>query len=313
MDDLKRARPTLFVSVPRLWLKFQQSVLAKVPAPKLDALLDSPDTALATAHGVLAGLGLDEVRFAISGSAPIAPSMIEWYRRLGLNLIEGYAMTEDFCYSHWQTAEFRAVGHVGVPAQGVEVRLAEDGEILIKSPGTMLGYYKRPDLNAECFTEDGFFRTGDLGERRPDGQLRLIGRKKELFKTAKGKYVAPAPIETRLNAHPMVELSMVSGVGKPAPYAMVMLNEVIRPRLAEPSMRDQVENELGQLLRAINQSLANHERLAMLVVAPNPWSIENGCLTPTLKIKRSRIEAMTAHVIETWYSMPGPVVWAISS
>jgi len=96
------------------------------------------------------------------------------------------------------------------------VRLADDGEILIKSPGQFSGYFKQPELTAAAFTEDGFFRTGDLGERRPDGMLRLTGRAKELFKTAKGKYVAPAPIENRINAHPMVELSLVSGVGQRA-------------------------------------------------------------------------------------------------
>ena len=308
--DLKRARPTMFCSVPRLWLKFQQSVLATLPAPQLDALLDCPDTATAAGRQVLAVLGLQEVRLAVSGSAPIAPSLLQWYRRLGLNLVEGYAMTEDFAYSHHTTAQFCEPGHVGVPAPGVEARLAEDGEVLIKSPSTMAGYYKRPDLTAESFTEDGFFRTGDLGERRPDGQLRITGRKKELFKTAKGKYIAPAPIENRLNAHPMVEQSIVSGVGKPAPYAMVMLNEYVRPRIADSEVRRQVETELCQLLREINESLANHERLALLVVAVEPWSIENGCLTPTLKIKRSRIESMTAKSVDTWYSAPGPVVWA---
>jgi long-chain acyl-CoA synthetase len=309
-EDLKRARPTLFCSVPRLWLKFQQGVLATLPASRLDALLDCPDTAAAAGRQVLTALGLEEVRFAVSGSAPIPPSLLQWYRRLGLNLVEGYAMTEDFAYSHRTTPQFCEAGYVGVPAAGVEARLTEDGEVLIKSPAAMAGYYKRPDLTAECFTQDGFFRTGDLGERRPDGQLRITGRKKELFKTAKGKYIAPAPIENRLNAHPMVELSMVSGVGMPAPYAMVMLNEYIRPRAVESEVRGQVESELGQLLREVNESLASHERLAVLVVADEPWSVENGCLTPTLKIKRSRIEAIASASVDKWYSAPGSVIWA---
>lgn len=309
-QDLKRARPTVFVSVPRLWLKFQQSVLAGISASELDALLDSPDTAAAAGHKVLAGLGLEEVRIAVSGSAPIAPALLHWYRRLGLNLIEGYAMTEDFAYSHRTTPQFCEPGYVGVPAPGVEARLADDGEVLIKSVSTMAGYFKRPDLTAASFTEDGFFRTGDLGERRPDGQLRITGRKKELFKTAKGKYVAPAPIENRLNAHPMVELSIVSGVGKPAAYAMVMLNEYLRPRLSEAGVRRQVDDELGRLLRDINDSLASHERLAVLVVASQPWTVENGCLTPTLKIKRGRIEALAEPSVDAWYAGQGPVVWA---
>ncbi len=310
MDDLRRARPTYFVSVPRLWAKFRQGVLATMPAAQLDALLDNPATAPAVGHKILAGLGLDEVLRAGSGSAPCPAELIDWYRRLGLNLIEGYGMTEDFGYSHLSTEAANAPGHVGVPFPDVEVRIADDGEVLVKSPGQFAGYYKRPDLDAECFTDDGFFHTGDLGERRADGLLKLTGRKKELFKTAKGKYVAPAPLENRLNAHPMIELAMVSGVGQPAPYAMVVLDEHLRPRVGDADVRTHVDTELGKLLRDVNEGAAKHERLHMLVVAREPWSIENGCLTPTMKIKRSRIETSVAAQVDEWYANPGPVVWA---
>jgi long-chain acyl-CoA synthetase len=259
---------------------------------------------------VLKGLGLDQVRYAASGSAPIPAELIVWYQRLGLNLFEGYGMTEDFAYSHASTEKYGAPGYVGVPLPGVEVRLAEDGEILIKSPGQFVGYYKRPDLNAQAFTEDGFFRTGDQGEQGPDGLLRLTGRVKELFKTTKGEYVAPVPIENRLNAHPMVELSLVSGVGQPAAYAMVVLAEDLRARLAEAGVRAQVEGELRRLLGEINQSVAAHERLHMIVVANEPWSIENGFLTPTMKIRRGRIESAVAYAVENWYATGRPVHWA---
>ena len=150
-----------------------------------------------------------------------------------------------------------------------------------RSPlGQMVGYYKRPDLDAESFTADGFFRTGDMGERRADGLLKLTGRIKELFKTAKGKYVAPAPIENRINEHPMVELSIVSGVGYPSPYGMVVLAESLRPKLTDPATRTSVNFELAQLLKDLNAGLPGYEQLQMLVVANEPWSIENGCLTP---------------------------------
>ena len=309
MDDLRRARPTIFLSVPRLWLKFQQGVFATMPPRKLDRLLRIPLLGRMVGRKVLARLGLDEVRFAASASAPIPSALLDWYRRLGLNMVEGYGMTEDFAYSHRTTDTRREAGYVGTAAPGVQVRLADDGEVLIKSPGQFVGYYKRPDLNAECFTADGFFRTGDLGELRPDGQLRITGRVKELFKTAKGKYVAPAPIENRLNVHPMVELSLVSGVGQAAPYAVVVLDEHLRPRVGDAAVRAGVEAELGQLLHDVNESLAAHERLQMLVVAREPWTIENGCLTPTMKIKRSRIEAAVAPQVDAWYAAAGPVLW----
>ncbi|WP_088280008.1 AMP-binding protein [Ideonella sp. A 288] len=309
VTDIQRARPTIFISVPRLWLKFQQGVFAKMPPARLELLLRLPIVGRLVGRKVLAGLGLDQVRLAGSGSAPIPAELIDWYRRLGLNLIEGYGMTEDFAYSHNSTPTANAPGHVGVPMPGVQVRLSEGGEVLIKSPGQLVGYYERPDLDAESFTDDGFFRTGDRGELRADGLLKLTGRVKELFKTAKGEYVAPAPIENRLNAHPMVEMSMVSGVGQPAPYALLVLAEDLRPRQADPAVRAQVEAELGRLLQDVNRTLVAHERLCKLVVAREPWSIENGCLTPTMKIKRGRIEAVVEPAVDTWYRGDDRVVW----
>jgi long-subunit acyl-CoA synthetase (AMP-forming) len=193
----------------------------------------------------------------------------------------------------------------------VSVRLSDTGEILIKSPGQFSGYYKQPELTAECFTSDGYFRTGDLGEIDARGLLKLTGRAKELFKTSKGKFVAPAPIENRLNAHPMVELSMVSGVGQSAAYAIVVLAEALRPRQAEPALRAQVEAELAALLKAVNAGLPEYEHLRMIVVAREPWSIENRCLTPTMKIRRSSIEAsVPAAQLERWYQSRDAVVWA---
>jgi long-chain acyl-CoA synthetase len=192
----------------------------------------------------------------------------------------------------------------------VRVRLAEDGEILIQSPGQMAGYYKAPELTAESYTADGYFKTGDLGAYDEQGLLQLTGRKKELFKTAKGKYVAPAPIEGRLAAHPMVELALVAGSGHPAAHAMVLLDESLRPRLSDTGVRAQVEAELGALLVQVNAAVASHEHLQFIVVAAEPWTMANGCLTPTMKIKRSRIEASVAEAVTAWYGAPGPVVWA---
>ncbi len=309
LQDLHRAKPITFISVPRLWLKFQQGVFAKMPAHKLDRLLRIPLLGKLVGKKVLKGLGLDMVVLAISGSAPIPGDLITWYRRLGLNLLEGYAMTEDFAYSHGSTALANAPGCVGVPLAGVEVRISDEGEVLIKSPGQFVGYYKRPDLDAEAFTEDGFFRTGDKGERRADGLLALTGRMKELFKTSKGKYVAPAPIENRINANPRIENSIVSGVGQPAAYAMVVLAETVRPRLHDPAFKAEIHAELEQLLSQLNASLADYERLQMLVVATEPWTIENGMLTPTMKIKRARIEAAVQSQVGAWYARQEKVIW----
>ncbi len=300
--DLQRARPTFFISVPRLWLKFQQGVFAKVPARQLDFLLRVPILGKLVGRKILASLGLDQVRLAGSGSAPIPPELIVWYRRLGLFLLEGYGMSEDFALSHLSTPERNAPGCVGVPYPGVQVRIGEQGEVQIKSPGRMMGYYKRPDLDAESFTEDGYFRTGDLGEISPNGLLKVSGRLKELFKTAKGKYVAPAPIENMLNNHPMVELSLVSGVGQPAAYGLVMLAEQLRGHVQDAAVRERIVAELAALLKEVNSKLSCYEQLQMLVISSDLWSIENGKLTPTMKIRRSAIEASVNEKMPGWYA-----------
>lgn len=307
--DLQRAKPTVFVSVPRLWLKFQLGVFEKMPERKLDILLRIPLVGWLVRRKILAGLGLDHVRVAGSGSAPIPPELITWYRRIGLNLVEGYAMTEDFACSHISTATHNKPGYVGVPLPGVEARISPDDEILIKSPGQFVGYFKRPELDAECFTADGFFRTGDRGSRDPDGMLKITGRVKELFKTAKGKYVAPAPIENLLNAHGMVELSMVSGVGQRAAYGLVLLSEAARKLAATPAGRISIEGELTSLLHAVNAQLVEYEQLQMLVLVSSPWTIENGMLTPTMKIKRTVIENAVASRLDAWYGAEREIVW----
>jgi long-subunit acyl-CoA synthetase (AMP-forming) len=310
IQDLNRAKPTMFISVPRLWLKFQQGVFSKMPPAKLNLLLSLPIIGGLVRKKILKGLGLDQVIVAGSGSAPIPAELIVWYRKLGLNLLEGYAMTEDFAYSHNSTEAINAPGCVGVPLEGVQARISEEGEILVKSPGQMVGYYKRPDLDAESFTSDGFFKTGDQGQQRADGLLKITGRVKELFKTSKGKYVAPAPIENKLNVHPMIEMSIVSGVSQPSAYAMVVLAEDIRPKMHEPEVKAQIENELSALLTQVNSELAEYEKLRMLVIANEAWSIENGYLTPTMKIKRNRIEASVESQVAAWYEKSGSVFWA---
>ena len=309
-QDLQRARPTLFLSVPRLWIKFQQGVFAKIPPKKLDRLLSIPFLGKIVARKVLSGLGLDQVLFASSGSAPLPVELIVWYRRLGLNLMEGYGMTEDFAYSYNSTVDKCLPGYVGVPRDSVQVRLSDEGEVLVKSPGQLVGYYKRPDLDAESFTDDGFFKTGDLGSINKDGLLKITGRIKELFKTGKGKYVAPAPIENKLNAHPMIESSMVSGVGQSASYALIVLAEDVRPKLNDVAFKAEITEQMIGLLKETNKGLADYEQMKMIVIANEPWSIDNGCLTPTMKIKRSKIEEKVAPLVDAWFEGKDAVLWS---
>jgi long-subunit acyl-CoA synthetase (AMP-forming) len=307
--DLNRAQPTVFISVPRLWLKFQLGVFHKLPPEKLSRLLRIPLLNRVIKKKVLTGLGLQHVRLAASGSAPIPPDLIQWYRDLGLELLEGYGMSEDFAYSHASYPGHGRVGYVGNPMPGVDVKISEEGEILIKSPGNMTGYYKQPDLTAECYTEDGYFKTGDRGERDEEGRLKITGRVKELFKTSKGKYVAPVPIENLLNNDAHVEMCCVTGSGHPQPFALVLLAEELRPKLSDDSVRASVEAELETLLNQVNQAVEAFERLQFLAVVKDPWLIENGFLTPTMKMKRSKLEDTYGPKADQWYGAGRRVVW----
>ncbi|HJK99535.1 MAG TPA: AMP-binding protein [Polyangiaceae bacterium LLY-WYZ-14_1] len=280
VEDLKRAHPTLFISVPRLWLKFQLGVFAKMPEKKLERMLRIPVLSGIVKRKVLAGLGLDAVRFAGSGSAPIPEELITWYRNLGLELLEGYGMSENFNYSHLTMPGRGRPGYIGHAHPGVECRLDDSGEILVKSPGNMLGYYKQPELTAEAFTEDGFLRTGDQGVVDDDGRLKITGRIKELFKTSKGKYVAPVPIENMLNAHHRLELSCVGGSSMPATHAVVQLADDLRPKLGDAAFRAELTKELEKLLAQVNAQIPGYEQLAFLAVAKDPWTTEGGQLTP---------------------------------
>lgn len=309
LQDLQRARPTLFLSVPRLWLKFQEGVFKKVPPAKLERLLKIPILSGIIKKKILKGLGLDAVRIAGSGSAPIPGELLTWYRKLGLELLEGYGMSENFNYSHVSRPGQVRVGYVGSPHEGVECKLGADGEILVKSPGSMMGYFKQPNETREAFTEDGFLKTGDCGVIDELSRLQITGRVKEIFKTSKGKYVAPAPIENKLLNHPLIEQCCVSGAGQPQPYALVVLKEDARGA-AKRGGKAALEKELAEHLANVNAGLDHVEQLQFLSAVCEEWTAENGMLTPTLKIKRGKVEEAYAGQVSGWYAQNRKVVWA---
>jgi long-subunit acyl-CoA synthetase (AMP-forming) len=252
---------------------------------------------------------LDQVRYAISGSAPIPAELIDWYRSLGLELLEAYGMSENFCYSHCNKPGDVKVGSVGTVQDGVDCKISDVGEILVRSPGSMMGYFKEPELTKNAFTEDGYLKTGDRGEVDSGGRLKITGRVKELFKTSKGKYVAPAPIENKLLTSDKIEMVCVSGSGQSAPFAMVVLSEVAREEALNESNRKAIEAALDSHRKSVNASLDHHEHLKMIVVIKEEWSIENGKLTPTLKLKRGAIEDESLPQVDSWYEANQSVVW----
>ncbi|WP_295801742.1 AMP-binding protein [uncultured Microbulbifer sp.] len=306
--DLKRARPTRFFSVPRLWTKFYQAVNAKIPPAKQKLLFAIPILSRKIKRKILEELGLDSVKVGLTGAAPLSAEIIEWYRRLGLELLEVFGMTENCAASHAARAGEVRPGYVGTPLNGVECRIDDTGEVLVKSPGQMMGYYKMPEETAANLTPDGFFRTGDRGELDEKGRLKITGRTKDLFKTSKGKYVAPVPIENMLGAHPGVEVICATGPGQPQPFALA----VLAPGTLDPEDREarqRFEQEFAEHLDEINQQLEDHERLNYVVIVKEPWTIESGLLTPTMKLKRNEIEGRYLQFAENWRNRNQKIIW----
>ena len=308
--DMRRARPTGFFSVPRLWVKFQQGVHAKMAPQKLQRLLGLPIIGAVVRRKVLTALGLDQCVFAAGGAAPMPPELLRWYSRLGLDIVEVYGMTENCGISHATLTGQPRPGTVGMPYEGVESRIdPTTGEVQMRSPGVMLGYYKEPELTRASLTEDGWLRTGDKGELDASGALRITGRVKDLFKTSKGKYVAPAPIEDNLVMHPAVEACIVTGANLGQPFGIVMLSPEAAQRAQDAGERRAMEASLEAHLNEVNAKLDPHQQLALLVVVSTPWTVESGFITPTFKVKRNRIEEAYGALFERWSGERKAVVW----
>lgn len=308
LTDLRRAKPTIFLAVPRLWMKFHLDINKRVPLSAQKLIFNVPKISQFTKKTMLSELGLDHVRFALTASAPLPLSLKKWYHNLGLDLIEAYGMTENFGYSHGtKLKDWSSEDNVGRAYPQVESKLDSTGEILVKSPSMMLGYFKNAKKTAEAITKDGFLRTGDMGRYDAHGHLTITGRVKDNFKTSKGKYVAPVPIEQRLAKYPLLEDVCVCGAGLQQPIALVMLND--RLGYLSEQERGPVELELKKILKKVNAGLEPHEKLDAMIVVKHPWTVSNGLLTPTLKIKRHVIEERYASVLEAWSPMRKKIIW----
>lgn len=292
-EDIKSAEPSLFISVPRLWMKFQAGVLAKMPQEKLDKIFRIPLLNRLVKNKIKKQLGLHNARICGSGTAPISPAILNWYQRLGIHISEGWGMTETSALAVCNVP-FREdkIGTIGKPISGAEVKLSDAGEILIKSDGVIKEYYKEPEKTAEAIV-DGWLHTGDKAEMDAEGYLRITGRVKDIFKSGKGKYVVPVPIESLLYENNLIEQVCVMGSGLPQPVAVVLVS-------AETSIglsKEQIEQSLAQTLASTNTRLEGHEKLDRIIVTSDEWTIENGLLTPTLKIKRTELEQHYAEAI----------------
>ncbi|MBW8830701.1 MAG: AMP-binding protein [Burkholderiales bacterium] len=313
--DLQIAQPTAFFAVPRLWTRFQMGVLAKMPQHKLDRLLGIPIISGIVRKKIRKALGLAKARVIASGAAPISPSLLDWYTRLGINIHEVYGMTETFGQGTTTARGGARAGSVGKPYDTVEIKLGDGalnggaaGEVLVRTPALMDGYYREAEKTEEVITADGFYRSGDLGKIASDGSLQIVGRVREQFKTGKGKFVSPALIESLLMESAMIEQVCVMGNGMPQPVAIAVLSDVGK---AQP--RNAVEAAMNELMKNVNLQLESHERLAKLVLTTDLWTIENGMLTPTLKLRRLPMEDKYRAAAERWADEHGLVLWQGSS
>ncbi|MFA0440452.1 AMP-dependent synthetase [Vibrio sp. 10N.286.49.C2] len=295
IEDVKMHRPTLFISVPRLWTLFQQRIQDKLPQKKLNLLLKIPFVNSLIKKKLIDGLGLDQARVLGCGSAPVSPALLEWYHKVGLHITEAWGMTETFAYSTINHP-FKAdkIGTVGNAGPGIELKIAADEEIMVRSKGLFSGYYKNDIATQECFDSDGWLHTGDVGAIDSDGYLTIQGRKKDNFKTAKGKFVAPVPIEKKLFEYSRVEMMCLIGLGLPGPILLVVPHDF-------PNFdKDRYERTATRVVKRMNQELESHEQIKGVLMIKDPWSIENGILTPTLKIKRHLLEQKYHEMGHNW-------------
>lgn len=303
-SNLATAKPTVFLGVHRIWTKFQQGILSKLPQKKLDRMLSIPLLSSIVKKKIKGKLGLQEARMVITGAAPTPPSLINWFGRIGIKIQEAYAMTENCCYSHINLKNNIKIGAVGQPFPLCEVRLGDEQEIQMKHPALMIGYHKEPEMTNDAFTSDGFLKTGDEGSIDAEGFLKITGRVKDLFKTAKGKYVAPSPIEMKLAATDDIEQICVTGSGLPQPIALIVLSEQGRKK-----SREELGLSLKETVQQLNESLEPHEKVSKVIIMQDEWTVENNLLTPSFKIKRNEIEKKYARHYEDWEGSEGIITW----
>ena len=345
-DNLAEVRPHVFFAVPRIWEKLFNAIELKMrdaswtkrqayarafaigravnhrrqQEAEGDGQVSLPLglrlAYLAAEHGVLRPLrrklGFDRTRFAISGAAPISAEVINYFQSLGVPLVEAYGLTESTAIITLNPPGFAPPGTVGLPVDRLELRIAEDGEVLARSPGVMLGYFKQPEATAETIDTDGWLHTGDVGEIDEAGRLRITDRKKDLIITAGGKNIAPQFIEGKLRLSAYIHDAIVIGDGRKYVTALIVLDE---DNLVQWAQLHRVQfgtyaelarcGEVGKLMAGevaeVNDTLTHVEAIKQFRVLERRLDQDEGELTPTLKVRRKAVADKYADVIDEMY------------
>jgi long-subunit acyl-CoA synthetase (AMP-forming) len=253
-----------------------------MPQNKLNTLLKIPFVKNIVKKKLLQGLGLDRSRGNITGAAPMSETQKAWFRSIGLYIFEGYGMTENCAIATSLDGKDIKPGSVGKPRHGSEIKIdPETNEILYKAPWNMVGYYKDPEKTAETL-KNGWLHTGDEGKIDKDGYLFITGRVKDTFKTSKGKFIVPAPIEWEFGHNNDIEQICIVGLGCPQPMALIVPSEIGLAKTKEA-----LKSSLEETLKQVNQKMPNYRKVSTIIITKDIWSVENGLLTPTLKVKRN--------------------------
>ncbi len=303
-DNLRDVSPTTFFAVPRIWTKFMQGILAKIPQAQLDVLLPDPVKGPAIKQQLAAGLGLANSRLNLSGAAPIPQATKDWYADLGLPIGEAFGMTENFAFCSFLPANVAKSGSVGKPHAVTEVKIVADtGEIITQAPWTMKGYYKSPEKTAETLV-DGWLHTGDKGKLDEEGYLYIIGRVKDTFKTAKGEFIVPSKVEDKFSDNNDIEAMCLLGLGMPQPVLIVAPSEIGLNKSPE-----ELKESLNKTLITANEQLENYAKVTTCVICKDALSVEKGTLTPTLKVKRSKVHELYKDRLPEFCDCQDSVIW----
>lgn len=284
LRDLSDCRPDVMFGPPRVWEQLQQGIIGQFGSQDaINAALEADSEGVGKM--VREKLGLDRASYLLTAAAPTPPALIHWYDRFGIHLMEGFGQTE--CMGPIVTSrDERRIGSIGKPLPGVEVRISDNDELQVKAEGCSPGYYQMPDKTAETFV-DGWVYTGDKVKVDADGFYYITGRVKDYFKTLQGKFVAPTPIENIFAENPHTEQICLLGRG----YSKTVMTCVLSA-LAQQQPRESIEAVLRERVDAVNAASEKHARIGAVVVSTEAWSIDNGILTPTMKIRRDRVEEL---------------------
>ena len=303
--NLKAVQPHVFAAAPRVWTKLQLGLLTKFPQKKLDKLLKIPLLSSLLKKLIKKGLGFSKARIVVSGSAPMPVELIEWFRKVGVYITNGYGMTENCAIcSSVDGRDFEKLHTVGQPQKGVELKIdQETGEILMKGPFIMKGYYKNDELTNTTL-RGGWLHTGDKGFLDEDNYLHITGRVADSFKTSKGEYIEPLTLEQHFVNINEIEEVCVVGLGIAQPLCLIQLSEI-----GKNTSREVISKMLTDRLAKVNSDLVNYKKISTLIIVKDEWTQQNGIVGPTQKLKRGAIEDKYSKDYLNWHNFNEDVIF----